>query len=227
MPVEELDEEQTSIIPDLLSSKFAWKLSAKTDSLEKFNEKSEKWHTLNTLLVLNNHKKMMHLESALEMERARLRFVEDRSAITEVKLNQVNNALRQASKKITSYHKSFTTMAALMKLVLHHRKAKHSQSPIERVRDFIKAIPIKDLMVQNGATLAASLLVSRILWLDSIISGLSKLLLFSQMSKKTIERTRLGLKISVIIFIFVMLRKRINELLEKTNIWLRLLGLGQ
>ncbi len=82
-------------------------------------------------------------------------------------------------------------------------------------------------MVQNGATLAASLLVSKVLWLDSIIGVLSKLLLFTQMSKKSIERTRLGVKIAVISFIFVLLRRRIKEFLGKANIWLRLLGLVQ
>lgn len=227
MPSEDLEREKNLIIQDSLSSKLSWALSAKTDSIEKFNEKSEKWHTLNTLLALNNHKKMMRLESALEMERARLRFIEDRSSITEAKLNQVNNALNQASKKLASFHKSFTTMAVLMKLILHHRKASTTQSPLDKILDAIKSVPIRELMVQNGATLAASLLVSKVLWLDSIIGALSKLLLFTQMSKKSIERTRLGVKIAVISFIFVLLRRRIKEFLGKANIWLRLLGLVQ
>lgn len=227
MPVEDSEKEENLIVPDSLSSKLTWALSAKTDSIEKFNEKSEKWHTLNTLLALNNHKKMMHLESALEMERARLRFVEDKSSITEAKLNQVNCALNQASKKLTSFHKSFTTMAVLMKLVLNHRKASTAQSPLDKIVDVIKSIPIQDLMVQNGATLAASLLVSKVLWLDSIIAALSKLLLFTQLSKKSIERTRLGVKIAVVSFIFVLLRRRIKEFLGKANIWLRVLGLVQ
>ncbi len=206
-----------------LSEKFALNLGKSSDmqDLISFNEKSAKWHTLNTLMIIGNNKKIASLHHILDAERARLRFVEDKSEQLEQQVGALKFALLEAGGKLRNYHRNLLTVITLLKLTTL-KPAKTTNSLVDRVKNILLSInfaSVGHIVSQNAIGVLLSILLSRVFWIDSIIDGLGKLLFLLNLPKNSVNRTKLGMKISAIIFIFVMLRKRLQNTVTQFKAW--------
>ncbi len=225
-PIEEAEEKKELFSVNSLSEKFTLNLSQRQPDLQdliNFNEKSAKWHTLNTLMIINNNKKIETLQNALDTERARLRFVEGKSEELDKQVNTLKFTLVEASEKLRNYHRNLMTVVTILKLTTTRRQSTVKKRLLSKLKEFWNSAAVGQIISHNALALLVSLAVSRVFWIDSIIDVLGKLLALSKLSKNSIHRTKIGMKISAIIFIFLMLRRRIQNLLKQFKAWVSFL----
>ena len=206
-----------------LSQRLSFNLrrSSELQNLADFNEKSAKWHTLNTLMIISNNKKIESLQNVLDAERARLRFVEDKSEQMEKQVSALKFTLMEAGGRLRNYHRNLLTVITLLK-VTTIKPAKSESSISQKIRALLLSINSANfgqVLSLNALPMLVSLLVSRVFMIDAIIDALGKMLLLLKMPKRSIERTKLGMKLSAIIFIFIMLRKRLQTLAAQFKAW--------
>lgn len=227
MSLNEETNEQLSLasLKEKLSVSFSQQSSQDLEQLKSFNEKSAKWHTLNTLMIINNNKKIESLQNLLNAERARLKFVEDKSEQMAKQIQLMKFAIMEAGGKLRNYHRNLMTVITLLKLTTQNYKRNKSSGIFERIRSALPLLNWEQLwqrLSHAGLTLIIALLVSKMLWIDSIIEGMGKILLMVKLSRSSVQRTKLGMRISAIIFIFVMLRKRFESAMSQFKTWVNI-----
>ncbi len=160
-------------------------------------------------MIINNHRRIEQLESQLESEQKRVRYLEDFSEHLNFKVDGLEKSMEKVKNEIKDQKKSLETILSLVKLITKHQSMK-SNSNMERVKRCASSI------VQNAIIYALVHLLMRITWLDGLIDNLIGLLrLGNFLSRKTMEKSIILAKLMISVTLFVILKEKIKFLLEK------------
>lgn len=160
-------------------------------------------------MVINNHRRIDHLEEQLALEQARVRFLEDFSDQMGEKVGKLEKSMDSVKREVIKQKKSLLTILNVIKLISNHQ----SQTKKNRF-EIIKSSMIS--VFQNAVVFGIIQMLMRIAWLDSLIDSITELLKLSNiLSKKSVERSRFLVKLSVSITLFLLLKERIKKLLMK------------
>ena len=162
-------------------------------------------------MVINNHRRIDHLERSLASEKARVRFIEDVNEQINDKVAALEESMRAVKRQVKDQNKNLMTILMLVKLI-----SKTSKEANIRTRALSKFKEFGLFFVQNGVIYGVVQVLMKILWIDSILDTLTELLkLTNFVSKRSLERSKFIAKLGLSIALFVILRKRIKSSLEK------------
>ena len=162
-------------------------------------------------MVINNHKRIDILEEQLSIEQARVRFLEDFSGQLDEKVGGLERSMTAVKKEITKQKKSLMAILMVVKLISGHEAKRRKET---RFIEIIKRSASG--LLQNAVIFGLIQALMRITFLDQIIDTLLGLLrLGNILSRRTAERSRLMIKISLSLTLFFVLRERIRKLMRK------------
>lgn len=155
-------------------------------------------------MVINNHKRIDILEEQLSEEQARVRYLEDFSEQLDGKVGGLERSMSKVKKEISSQKKSLMTILTIVKLINGHESNKKKGM----MGAFASGI------LQNTAIFAIIQALMRITFLDQVIETLLGLLpRFG--NRRTMERSRFMIKLSLTLTLFFMMKERIRNLLGR------------
>lgn len=162
-------------------------------------------------MVINNHRRIDHLEEQVASEQARVRFLEDFSDQLGGKVRKLEKSMDAVKKEVSKQKKSLITIMALVKLISNHQTEQRNNG---KIVSMLKNGAIS--VLQNAVVFGIVQMIMRITWLDTLIDSLTEILKFSNIfSKKSLERSRFLVKLSISITLFILLREKIKSLLMK------------
>ena len=162
-------------------------------------------------MTINNHLRIGQLENQLKMEQARVIFLEDFSSQLHEKVGKLEMSMKTVKTEVGAQKKNMTTILAVVKLLSSHQAQKQKQPRIiEQIRKLFVGT------VQNTLIFGIIHVLMKVMWIDSLIDTVSELLAMVRvLSKKSIERSKILVKLSISIALFALLRQRIKDLLQK------------
>lgn len=162
-------------------------------------------------MVINNHRRIDQLEEQVASEQARVRFLEDFSDQLGGKVRKLEKSMDVMKKEVSKQKKSLITILTLVKLISNHQTGQRNNS---KIVSMLKSGAMS--VLQNAVVFGIIQMIMKITWLDSLIDSLTELLRFSNIfTKKSVERSRFLVKLSISITLFVLLRGKIKSLLMK------------
>ena len=162
-------------------------------------------------MVINNHKRIDILEEQLSIEQARVRFLEDFSGQLDEKVGGLERSMTAVKKEITKQKKSLMTILMVVKLISGYEAKRRKET---RLIEIVKRSASG--LLQNAVIFGLIQALMRITFLDQIIDTLLGLLrLGNILSRRTVERSRLMIKISLSLTLFFVLKERIRKLMRK------------
>lgn len=168
-------------------------------------------------MVINNHRRIDHLEDQLALEQARVRFLEDYSEQLGVKVGKLEKSMDSVKREVIKQKKNLLTIMNIIKLISNHQ----SQSK-KNIFEVVKSGMIS--IIQNAIVFGIIQMLIRITWLDSLIDSITELLKLSNIfSKRSVERSRFFVKLSLSITLFLLLKERIKKLLMKLKSFINFL----
>lgn len=168
-------------------------------------------------MVINNHRRIDHLEDQLALEQARVRFLEDYSEQLGVKVGKLEKSMDSVKREVIKQKKNLLTILNIIKLISNHQ----SQSK-KNIFEVVKSGMIS--IFQNAIVFGIIQMLIRITWLDSLIDSITELLKLSNIfSKRSVERSRFFVKLSLSITLFLLLKERIKKLLMKLKSFINFL----
>lgn len=169
-------------------------------------------------MSINNHRRIDHLEEDLVSERARVRFLEDFSDQLGQKVGTLEKSVESCRKEVSRQKQSLATILVLVKIISNHQKGRQ-----QKAVDFLKRASLS--VLQSAVIFAIVQVLMRITWLDTIIDSLTELLKFGRLlSKKSVERSRFMIKLSLSVALFLLLKEKIKKLLQKLRQAISFLG---
>lgn len=163
-------------------------------------------------MVINNHRRIDHLERSLASEKARVRFIEDVNEQINDKVAVLEESMKVVKRQVKDQNKNLMTILMLVKLI----SKSNSKETNFRTKALSKFKEFGLFFIQNGVIYGVVQILMKILWIDTILDSLTEILkLTNFVSKRSLERSKFIAKLSVSIAIFVILRKRIKSSLEK------------
>lgn len=158
-------------------------------------------------MVINNHKRIDILEEQLSDEQARVRYLEDFSQQLDGKVGGLERSMDKVKKEISSQKKSLMMILTIVKLINGHESRKRNTG---------RLMDIASSFLQNAAIFAVIQALMRVTFLDQVIDTLLGLLRFGNiLSRRTMERSRFMIKLSLSLTLFFMLKERIRNLIGK------------
>lgn len=160
-------------------------------------------------MSINNHRRIDHLESNLLAEQARVRFLEDFSHQMEGKVGKMEKTMESVTRQMKHQKKTLSLILSLVRMVTEHAKTK------SRTGLFVSVFKNA---AQNALIFGAVQVLMKVLWVDSMIDGLVGLLRLTQfISKRSMERSRFLVKLSVSFALFMLLRRKLMNLLSRVQ----------
>lgn len=171
-------------------------------------------------MIINNHRRIDQLESQLELEQARVRYLEDFSGQLSVKVLGLEGSMDKVKKELKSQKKNILTILSLVKFISKHQSSKNSSS-----LGIIKRLGAS--VIQNTVIYGIVHLLMKITLLDGLIDNLLGIMrLGNILSRKTMEKSRFMAKLLLSITLFVILREKIKFLLEKLRNYISILAMN-
>ena len=171
-------------------------------------------------MVINNHKRIDNLEEQLNSEQARVRFLEDFSDQLGEKVGKLEKAMITVKREVTGQKKSLLTILNVIKIISNHQM--ETQRKNSKTFEMMKFGLMK--VFQNGILFVLIQIIMKMSWLNSLIDSLTELLRIGNvLSKKSMERSRFVIKLSLSVSLFFLLKERIQELMLKLKMIIKCL----
>lgn len=160
-------------------------------------------------MVINNHRRIDNLEEQLISEQARVRFLEDLSDQLGEKMGKLEESMISVKREVTKQKRSLLTILNIIKLISNHRS---ETKRISKIYEIMKSGAMT--VFQNAIVFGLVQILMRISWLNSLIDSLTELLRIGNViSKKSMERSRILVKLSLSLTLFFLLKERIKKLI--------------
>ena len=173
-------------------------------------------------MVINNHKRIDNLEEQLISEQARVRFLEDFSDQLGGKVVKLEKSMITVKREVIGQKKSLLTILNVMKLISNHHQMETKRNKNFKIFEMMKFGLMK--FCENGILFVLIQIIMKMSWLNTLIDSLTELLrICNVLTKKSMERSRILIKLSLSLTLFFLLKERIKELMMKLKMIIKCL----
>jgi hypothetical protein len=188
-------------------------------------------------MILRNEKRVDSLQAQLNFEKSKLALVEQRGNDLEGEVQSLRMKLNRAADKMHSHQRSMQTLLFLIRTVTRNSYHQHKDTGfnwstripqgLQRMLEHASSMPLLSLnsLAKEGLVMMLALALNRVLWIDEMVGWLARVVSFAKLTRSAARRTRFAVQITVLFFIFTMLRRRVHSLLARLRVFLEFLKL--